>query len=204
MKSFWCLFQKDCLPKTRIESLSDGVFSIILTLLILEIRLPPLEYSSDQTLMLGLLSLGPQILSWVCSFLIVAVFWVNHHFIIHSAQKADFGLIWINTFFLLAISFAPFPTGLLGKYPHSPFVITFFSLTMMIAGAIIIGMRGYVTQYLGGPKNRPHTLKSLFFGPGFYLMAAGISWINIYLAYTLLLFIPLYFMIPRTEDRPPS
>ncbi len=201
MKQFFKKFQKGDLPKSRIESLSDGIFAIVLTLLVLEIKLPLSAEQlphTNKNLIEGLKQIGPQIMSWVSSFLMVAVFWVNHHNILSMAKRINYAVIWINTFFLLVISFAPFPTGILGKYTGSPVAVTFFALVMFVAGLIIIILRDYIVNCLQeGPISHKHTLRSIFFGPFLYILAIVFSWTHISVSYFILLFIPFYFMIPQ-------
>lgn len=200
MKRFLRRFQKGDLPRNRIEAVSDGIFAIVLTLLILEIKLPAGLSHNDHDLLNGLLQTGPQITSWVSSFLVLSVFWVNHDYILGLAKKMDHAIVWINVFLMLLISFVPFPTAVLGDHPGSPVAMTFFCLVLFLAGTLAIFLRWYVVHYLSdGPKSHKHDIQAFIFGPSLYFLAAVFSWWEIGTSYFLILFIPIYFMIPREQ-----
>jgi len=96
------------MPKHRLESFSDGVFAIVITLLILNIHL-----DRDQELTLQTLaSLGPEMLAFALTFVIVGVYWVSHHSMMHMIKAVDRRLLWLNLLLLLAVVFIPFPAYL--------------------------------------------------------------------------------------------
>lgn len=100
--------------KSRVEAFSDGVFAIIVTLLVLEIKVPHLAHdASAAELATALYTLLPKLLSWVISFLMVCVIWVNHHRILDQIVHITHGIFWFNALLLLCYSFIPFPTALL-------------------------------------------------------------------------------------------
>ncbi|HXZ24745.1 MAG TPA: TMEM175 family protein, partial [Nitrospiria bacterium] len=118
---------------TRIEALSDGVFAIILTLLVLELKVPLLqEPRSAAELAHRLLELSPKFLSWLISFIILCKFWLNHHHVLGLARYADYAMVWLNALFLLGQSFIPFPTALMGEYATNPLAVSVFGLVMAI------------------------------------------------------------------------
>ncbi len=101
----------------RIEAFSDGVFAIAITLLILEIKVPP--YASIQSvgdLWKGLYQLWPSYFAFVLSFGIILVSWVNHHYLFNTLGKSSRTFLYANGFLLLTITFMPFPTALLAQY----------------------------------------------------------------------------------------
>jgi uncharacterized membrane protein len=96
------------MPKHRLESFSDGVFAIVITLLILNVHL-----DRDQELTLqSLASLGPEMLAFALTFVIVGVYWVSHHSMMHMIKAVDRRLLWLNLLLLLAVVFIPFPAYL--------------------------------------------------------------------------------------------
>jgi uncharacterized membrane protein len=105
---------------TRLEAFSDGVFAIAITLLVLEIRLPPqadVEHAGGLTLALG--ALWPSYAGYVVSFVTVGIMWANHHEVIRLMTRVDHGLIVRNLLLLMAISFTPFPTAVMAEHlPH--------------------------------------------------------------------------------------
>src|SRR3954471_22130688 len=83
--------------KHRTEAFSDGVFAIIVTLLVLEIKVPHLsDHESSDELLNALSAMAPKIISWAASFFFVVVMWVQHHNLFRMADKIDYGMVWIN------------------------------------------------------------------------------------------------------------
>jgi uncharacterized membrane protein len=105
---------------TRLEAFSDGVFAIAITLLVLEIRLPPqadIEHAGG--LARTLLGLWPSYAGYAVSFVTVGIMWANHHEVIRLMSGVDHGLIVWNLLLLMAISFTPFPTAVMAEHlPH--------------------------------------------------------------------------------------
>jgi len=101
----------------RIEAFSDGVFAIAITLLILELKVPPHDsIHSVDDLWNGLLQLWPSYFAFFLSFGIILVSWVNHHYLFNALDKSSRGFLYANGFLLLTITFMPFPTALLAEY----------------------------------------------------------------------------------------
>lgn len=130
------------LPTARIEAFSDGVFGVIMTLLVIDIRLPVVEEESFHrqvpSLLLGLL---PKVVSYVISFLTVAVFWISHYRLFHTIRRSDGGLLWINTLFLMLAAFIPFPTGLMGEHPGDSYVVALYGTVLMLCALTFNWMR---------------------------------------------------------------
>lgn len=138
------------MPKGRIEAFSDGVFAIVITLLVLEIKVPSLAAPvSEAALLEALIHELPAVASCVVSFIIIAIFWVAHHQFLHSLRHADWGLLWLNNLLLLCVIFIPLPTWLFGSYPqlHAPAVV--YGVVMTCAGLAFLAMR-YYASYVAG------------------------------------------------------
>lgn len=104
----------------RIEAFSDGVFAIAITLLILEIQVPP--QTAHGGLRAALLDLWPSYLAFLASFMTIGVMWLNHHRLFTLINKKDDGLIAFNLLLLLGITWLPFPTALLAEHLQGPHV----------------------------------------------------------------------------------
>jgi uncharacterized membrane protein len=117
----------------RIVFFSDAVFAIVITLLVLEIKVPHVEGNVDQKLNSELLRLLPKFIGFVTSFLIVGLMWFEHHRIFRFIDKFDAGLLWRNLLFLLFISFIPFPTALVSEYPLNKTAFVFYILGFAFA-----------------------------------------------------------------------
>jgi uncharacterized membrane protein len=105
----------------RLEAFSDGVFAIAITLLVLEIRVPPAEALADPgRLIAALADLWPSYLGYAISFITVGIIWANHHNLIRLVASVDHGLMLANLGLLLVIGFVPFPTALLAATLGTP------------------------------------------------------------------------------------
>jgi uncharacterized membrane protein len=103
---------------TRAEALSDGVFAIAMTLLVLEIKVPELpRQAAPIEVWHGVMANGPVFFSFVLTFVLSGLFWFLHHATFHALEKVDRGVCWINIAFLMFVSLLPFSTALLAAFP---------------------------------------------------------------------------------------
>jgi uncharacterized membrane protein len=124
------------LSKSRIEALSDGVFAIALTLLVLKLEVPE-HHHSNQEMLRQLLDLYPQFVSYVVTFLIAGGFWYLHHLTFHFIRYVNGFLVWINLLFLMFVSLLPFSAGLMGHLLMHP-VSQFFYFGNQLAIALLL------------------------------------------------------------------
>lgn len=125
------------MTKTRLEAFSDGMFAIILTILVLELHVPELGNNSFAAFSAGLIELAPKFFAFLFSFFIIAIFWVNHHHIIHQIKKVDTKLLWYNIGLLFFASLFPFITAFIGDYMTNPFVVALYPLNMALSSLMI-------------------------------------------------------------------
>lgn len=203
------IFRTGAFARNRLEAFSDGVFAIVITLLVLELKVPAV-HGSGEDLHRALLHLLPKFLSWIISFAIVLIYWVNHHRFFDTLQKADNGLLWLNGLQLLFISFIPFPTALMGEYPGDAVSVAFFGMVMAGSGLVFAWMRWYVLATPGLLKEgedrvRARTVfrRTLVFGPGAYALAGLAALFDTRLGFLLYLLITLYFILPRGNSGTP-
>src|SRR5579872_2370625 len=95
--------------KARLEAFSDGVFAIIITIMVLEIKVP--EGKTWESLR----SMIPVMLSYVLSFIFVGIYWVNHHHLLHTTNKVDASILWTNIHLLFWLSIVPVATDWMGE-----------------------------------------------------------------------------------------
>jgi uncharacterized membrane protein len=106
----------------RIEAFSDGVFAIAITLLVLQLKVPPIaSVHSVDDLWKSLFQLWPSYFAFILSFGILLVSWVNHHYLFNVLDKSSRPFLYANGFFLMTITFMPFPTALLAEYISSEY-----------------------------------------------------------------------------------
>jgi uncharacterized membrane protein len=117
----------------RILALSDGVFAIAMTLLILEIAVP--ATTTDAHLPKALLDLWPRYLAYALSFVVIARFWVTHHVAFRLIASYDTVLVWLNLLLLMFVSFLPFPTAVLGAHNGVAAAAVLYVAAVVLAGA---------------------------------------------------------------------
>ena len=114
--------------KTRLEAFSDGVLAIIITIMVLEIKVPH-DASLD-----ALMELLPVFLSYLLSFAFVAIYWVNHHHLLHCIKKVNSKIMWSNISLLFTLSLVPFSTGWMGENHYAPIPTTLYCINLLFCG----------------------------------------------------------------------
>ena len=125
----------------RMEALTDGVFAIVMTLMVLEFSIPVVAKSVVKTeLPHKLLELLPEFYSYVLSFVVLAMFWTGHHSAFHYIKRSDGTLIMINIFFLMLVSLIPFTTSLMAEFilEQIPFVIYMIHIMLVLIIRLVI------------------------------------------------------------------
>jgi uncharacterized membrane protein len=197
----------------RVEALSDGVFAIVVTLLVLEIKAPRIAAADSVAEMAGALwALAPKFVSWVISFVTVCVIWLNHHRLFRLMTRIDSGLFWWNANLLLWTSFIPFPTAIMGDYAGNRLAVSFYGWVMLLMAAGFVLMRrhmdrtpGLLPQDADRAAFRKGTLYSVAMGPVAYAVGAGLAWVSEAAAFACYAAIALYFVFPQvTPSRLPE
>ena len=112
--------------KTRLEAFSDGVIAIIITIMVLEMKVPHGESWDD------LLKLWPVFLSYVLSFANVGIYWNNHHHMLHAVKKVNGAILWENLHLLFWLSLMPFTTGWMGENHFAPLPVAVYAFDLLM------------------------------------------------------------------------
>jgi uncharacterized membrane protein len=145
------------LNKARLEALSDGVFAIVMTLLIIEIKVPEMEelaklkhvehldFVSASTLLEGVVHLTPLFISYFVSFAVLAWVWLSHHFLFHyHAKTINRMVVLLNFLFLSFVSLIPFSAHLLGTYYDNITATIFYGVNLLLVTATTLVMYKYI------------------------------------------------------------
>lgn len=183
----------------RLEALTDATFAIIMTLLVLELRVP--ETESHTELLHGLRDLLPSILSFVISFIVLGVYWTAHHTQFRYITRVDHKLVWFNIVYLLVLSFIPFSAALLGTHYTESIAIQIYSLNLLLATLVHFFMWRHATKgnRLTDSWVDPHLIRfgsqvsyySLF---GYLAAAITAIW-SVQIGLILLVLIPIPFVL---------
>ncbi len=115
------------MTKTRLEAFSDGVIAIIITIMVLELKIP------HEATLHALFQLWPVFLSYLLSFIFVGIYWGNHHHLLHTVHHVTSGIIWGNMALLFMLSLIPFTTGWMGENHFANIPVAIYSLNLLLA-----------------------------------------------------------------------
>ena len=180
--------------KGRLEAFSDGVIAIIITIMVLEMKVPHGGTWADLT------ALGPVFLSYVLSFLNVAIYWNNHHHVMHAVKRVNGRILWANMHVLFWLSLLPFTTGWMGEnhFASAPVALYAFDLLMTAIAAVLLqrqiialhGNESVLARAIGGDTKGKISLAAYLLAMTLALL--GYSWV----AGSLLIMVALIWFIP--------
>jgi len=187
------------MQKNRLEAFSDGVIAIIITIMVLELKVP---HGTDLATLKPLL---PVFLSYVLSFIYVGIYWNNHHHLLHATHKVSGGILWANLHLLFWLSLFPFATGWMGEnhFTATPtaaygFVLLMAAIAYYILQCAIIAQEGrasLLAQAVGRDwKGR--------LSPVLYLTGIGLSFFSPWIASKVYVIVAVMWLIPdrRIEE----
>ena len=135
------------MSKARVEAFSDGVFAILITILVLELKVP---HGDDWAAVRPLL---PVFLTYVLSFIYLGIYWNNHHHMLHAAERITGKVLWPNLHLLFWLSLVPFTTGWMGENHFAPLPTAVYGFVLLMAGAAFtILERALIAGHATGSK----------------------------------------------------
>jgi uncharacterized membrane protein len=182
--------------KTRLEAFSDGVLAIIITIMVLELKVP---HGEGLEVLRPLL---PVFLSYVLSFVYVGIYWNNHHHMIHAARQVSGRVLWANLHLLFWLSLLPFVTGWMGENHFASMPAALYGVVMamaafaywLLARAIIAtdGPDSLLARAIG--KDRKGSLSLVA-----YLLAIPLAFVNQWLSQAIYVGVALVWLVPDTR-----
>jgi uncharacterized membrane protein len=188
------------MSKGRLEAFSDGVIAILITIMVLELKVPHgAEWAS-------LSPLVPVLLSYVLSFVILGIYWNNHHHLLHAAERISGKVLWANLHLLFWLSLFPFVTSWMGDNHFATIPVAAYGLVMFLAGVsykilqdILVahqGERSKLAAAIGGDaKGRASAL--------LYAIAVGAAFVNRWISCGIYVLVALMWLVPdrRIEQK---
>jgi uncharacterized membrane protein len=179
--------------KDRLAAFSDGVIAIIITIMVLELKVPHGAELSDLT------SLIPEFFSYALSFVYIAIYWNNHHHMLHTVKHVNGSILWANTYLLFWLSLVPFATAWAGenhfaKMPTAVYGVALFmpAIAYYILQTVIIRAQGS-GSILGKAVGRDIKGK---ISPVLYLSAIMLAFVQPWISYVIYLLVALMWLVP--------
>ncbi len=179
--------------KGRLEAFSDGVLAIIITIMVLELRVPHGE---------DLSALGPLIpvfISYVLSFVYLGIYWNNHHHMLHAVSKVNGPILWANLHLLFWLSLVPFVTGWMGENQFAARPVALYGAVLIMAAVAYFILSRALINHHGRDSALARAVGKDFKGKVsvlIYAVAIAISFLNRWAAFGLYIFVAFMWLIP--------
>jgi uncharacterized membrane protein len=195
------------ISKHRLESLADCVFAFAMTLLILDVKLPPpMPGQSNVALLERLAYLWPKLFTFAQSFLILGTIWVGHQALFHFVRHVDRIFIWLNIVFLMLISGLPFSTALLSEHHTQAAAVVVYCGNLIAASLVMYVQLRYAAAggRLMADNAAPELLnlaaRRVLMGPTFYALAIPVAFLNTKISLAMCIFTPILYVLPGRVD----
>ena len=188
------------MEKGRLEAFSDGVFAILITILVLELKIP---HGPDLD---ALRPLYPVFLTYVLSFIYLGIYWNNHHHMLQAAEHINGKVLWANLHLLFWLSLVPFVTGWMGENHFAPLPTAVYGIVLLAAAIAYYVLQTVIVAEQGEnsklQKALGHDLKGKI-SPVIYVAAIILAFVNQWIADALYVFVALMWLVPdrRIESK---
>jgi uncharacterized membrane protein len=179
--------------KTRLEAFSDGVIAILITIMVLELKVPHGEHLS------ALRPLWPVFLSYVLSFVYLGIYWNNHHHMLHACHRVTGGILWANLHLLFWLSLVPFVTGWMGENHFGPLPTAIYGAVLLMAAIAYYILQTLIISVQGPASPLRQAIGSDWKGklsPVLYVVAIGVSFVVPGVALGLYGLVALIWLVP--------
>jgi len=171
----------------RLSAISDGIFAVAMTLLVLELRSPVSErIHSEQDLWAALVALSPEFITYLMSFLTLGIFWTGQQVQLNHFAGSNRHLTWINLAFLFAVSIMPFSTRLLSEFVHLRIALVWYWVNILLLGSVLLVSWTYarhagllkedVTPAISHAVERRILIAQALYGFGAFLCVFDTAW----------------------------
>ena len=181
------------MSKGRLEAFSDGVIAIIITIMVLELKVP------DGDDVVALRPLIPKLLSYVLSFVFVGIYWNNHHHLLQAARKVDGRILWANLHLLFWLSLTPFVTGWMGENHFAAAPVALYGAVLLLSGCAYFILSRALIALHGHDSALATALARDFKGKVslvFYAVAIPLAFVNSWVACALYVLVAILWLVP--------
>ena len=194
------------IPTARIETLTDGVFAIVMTILVFNFHTPLKEIVAQFGLLHELTALVPNLIGYVITFVILGVLWVGHHNQFFYIRRADRVLLWINIFFMMIVAMLPFSAELLSEYGQDRVSIIIYNINLILAELLLFLHWWYATRdhHLLGQRIEPGVrimvVRRILTPAVLYVIAILISFFSVQVSIIIDVIVPIIYVAPTRID----
>jgi len=185
----------------RLSALSDGIFAVAMTLLVLDLRVPAAEtVNSERDLWHILAALGPRILIFLMSVMTLGIFWVGQQTQLNHFARADRNLAWIHISFLCAVSLTPFSTSLLAEFIHYRTALLVYWFNIFLLGLTLYWSWSYATRarFLSAEvpaEIHPAVVRRIVIAQSLYAAGAALCFLNTYYSIAAIVLVQVNYAI---------
>jgi len=179
--------------KNRMEAFSDGVLAIIITIMVLEMKVP---HGTDLSALQPLL---PVFLSYVLSFVYLGIYWNNHHHMLHACHEVSGGVLWANLHLLFWLSLFPFVTGWMGENHFAALPTALYGCVLLMAAVAYYILQLTIVRNQGQNSLLARAIGKDMKGkvsPILYVTAILVSMLELWIAHAIYVFVALMWLIP--------
>jgi uncharacterized membrane protein len=179
--------------KTRLEAFSDGVIAILITIMVLELKVP---HGADLAAIRPLL---PVFLTYVMSFVFLGVYWNNHHHLLHSTESVNGKILWANLHLLFWLSLVPVVTGWMGENHWAPLPTAGYGVVMLLAGVGYLVLQNAIIAHQGPHSKLKTALGKDVKGPlsaVLYTLAIPIAFVRPWISQAIYVTVTLIWLVP--------
>ena len=179
--------------KERLEAFSDGVLAIIITIMVLEIKVPLGDKLSD------LKPLIPVFSSYVLSFIYIGIYWNNHHHMMHTVKRVTGKILWANLNLLFCLSLVPFVTGWMGENHFRSLPVALYGIILLMAAIAYFILQTVIIKSHGTDSILARAVGKDLKGkisPILYVIAIGSSWISGWIAGAIYMLVAFIWLVP--------
>jgi uncharacterized membrane protein len=179
--------------KNRLEAFSDGVLAIIITIMVLELKVP---HGADISVLAPLL---PVFLSYLLSFVYIGIYWNNHHHMLHTVGKVSGGILWANLHLLFWLSLFPVSTGWMGENHFAPVPTAFYGVVLLMAALAYWILQRTIISHQGVDSLLARAVGKDFKGkssPVFYALAIPAAFVSPWISEALYVAVALMWLVP--------
>jgi len=182
------------MTKGRLEAFSDGVIAILITIMVLELKVP---HGTD---LAALRPLMPVALTYVLSYVYLGIYWNNHHHMLHASERINGAILWANLHLLFWLSLVPFVTGWMGENHVAPVPTALYGAVMLMAAVAYTILENAIIAEHGPDSRLARAVGGLdrkgLFSLAAYATSIPLAFVNAWISVALYVFVALLWLVP--------